>query len=60
MPWYAITNVGIGKSIQWKTHDMNISLHCDNLLDIDYQSVAWQPMPGRYFELSLKYKFIKK
>ena len=60
MPWYAITNLGIGKSIHWKTHDMNVSLHCDNIFDIDYQSVAWQPMPGRFFELKLRYKFAKK
>lgn len=35
-------------------------LQVNNIFNRSYQSIAWQPMPGRNFRLSLKFNFSKK
>jgi len=57
MPWYWICDLSLSKEIPLRGKKIQCSLLLDNIFNIDYQSIAWQPMPGRYLEISLKYHF---
>ena len=57
MPWYWICDLSLSKDIPLRGKKIQCSLLFDNIFNIDYQSVAWQPMPGRYIEISLQYRF---
>lgn len=53
LPAYQLIGIGVGyQFMHFKT-----TLKVNNLLDKRYQAVLWRPMPGRYFELMLSYRF---
>ncbi len=43
---------GIGKN-----QALELSVDVQNLFDVDYQAVAWRPLPGRHYEVGLKWRF---
>lgn len=51
---YWLSNIGI--SYKFLKNDLKIGLRLNNLLDKNYQSVAYRPMPGRNFEFNINYK----
>ena len=42
-----------------KAHRVVLRASIHNLLDTEFQAIAWRPMPGRHYSLSLKYFFEK-
>ncbi|MBN2697545.1 MAG: TonB-dependent receptor plug domain-containing protein [Bacteroidales bacterium] len=57
LPGYLLHNVSGALTFRvWKT-DGELRLRADNLLNADYQSVLWRPMPGRSFTVLLKLSF---
>ena len=60
MPAYQLTDSGLGMLFPFKEHSFSVQFNVNNLFDIDYQAIAWQPMPGRNMEIQLKYNFIRK
>lgn len=60
MPAYQLTDSGLGMLFPFKEHSFSLQLNVNNLFDIDYQAIAWQPMPGRNMEIQIKYNFIRK
>ncbi|MEA3503744.1 MAG: TonB-dependent receptor plug domain-containing protein [Bacteroidota bacterium] len=57
MPAYFLTDFSVGtKSNIWKT-DCSIQFKINNVFGKDYQVVAWQPMPGRSFSVSMKIRY---
>jgi iron complex outermembrane receptor protein len=61
LPAYSIGNAAIGWSTKRTrrphTYIVNVFLRCNNIADVQYQSVAWRPMPGRGFTLGLSIDF---
>jgi iron complex outermembrane receptor protein len=59
MPAYWLSNIIFGKNISLKNFILSLQIQINNLFDIDYQSVANRPMPGRNYSFTLKFSFTK-
>ena len=59
LPGFALQDVHFAKRIQVKRSDFQVQISVYNFANQQYQAVAWQPMPGRYFNISFKYSFVK-
>jgi iron complex outermembrane receptor protein len=57
MPAYDLSNLIFGKNFHWKKFILSLQLQINNLFDLDYQSIANRPMPGRNYALTLKCNF---
>jgi iron complex outermembrane receptor protein len=60
LPGYLLNNVSAGIKINSGKSSFDINLKADNLFNINYQVIAWYPMPRRSFILSIVYQFNKK
>jgi len=61
MPYYMLSDVTLGSNYKFKNNkSLTFQMNINNLLDVDYQSIAWQPMPGRNIELLIKFDLTKK
>jgi iron complex outermembrane receptor protein len=59
MPGYYLSNIILGKDFHLNKIILSLQLHLNNLFDLDYQSIANRPMPGRNYALTLKFNFRK-
>ncbi len=59
MPRYYLFNIIFGKNFHLKKIILSLQLHLNNLFDLDYQSIANRPMPGRNYALTMKFNFRK-
>lgn len=59
MPGYYLSDIILGKNFHFKKVILSLQLHLNNLFDLDYQSIANRPMPGRNYALTLKFSFSK-
>jgi iron complex outermembrane receptor protein len=57
---YFLNNVSTGIKFSSGKNSFDINLKADNLFNINYQAIAWYPMPGRTFSLTLIYQFTGK
>jgi len=57
MPGYYLSNIFLGKNFHFNKVVLSLQLHFNNLFDLDYQSIANRPMPGRNYALTLKFNF---
>ena len=57
LPAFQLSYVSLGYEYTIKKHTVGINFTVDNLLNADYQSIAWRPMPGRSFLINLNYQF---
>lgn len=55
MPFYDLHNIYLSYIKNFKHHTIKFKFRIDNLQNINYQVVAWRPMPGRTFYFSLEY-----
>jgi iron complex outermembrane receptor protein len=60
MPAYSLHNATIGYGFKLFSVLAEMQFQLNNILDSSYQSIAWQPMPGRNFRLNLKLTMVKK
>lgn len=64
LPAYHLLNAAIGNEqtfdIRNNTYSLNVFLRANNILNQQYQSVAWRPMPGRNFSLGLTVSWISQ
>ncbi len=60
MPYYTLTDVIAGRSFKFKEKKVAIQLSINNIFDIDYQAIAWQPMPGRNYQLLIRFDLTSK
>jgi outer membrane cobalamin receptor len=51
---YALVNIFAGRNFSYKNVNINILAKCNNVFNESYQAIIWRPIPGRWFELSLK------
>jgi vitamin B12 transporter len=59
LPGYLLNNLSTGMKLHFSESTIDINLKVDNLFNIDYQTIAWYPMPGRSLLLSLIYQFTR-
>ena len=57
LPAYLLNDAAIGKQWQINRVGLEARFKVNNLFDMDYQAVLWRPMPGRNFELMIKFNF---
>jgi outer membrane cobalamin receptor len=55
---YWLSKISLDKWVDWSAFRMNLKFSVENLLNEEYQSILWRPMPGRYYSFSvgLNYK----
>ena len=58
LPGYSDNDLRIGLKININKNDFDFNIRIDNIMGIDYQTIAYQPMPGRSVYLSILYKLI--
>ena len=54
---YFLLNTAIGKNFVIKNNTISVNVNANNLLDKVYQNQAYYAMPGRNFNLSIKYLY---
>ncbi len=54
LPGYSLVNIFMGKTFRIHKIQFDLTARCYNLLNMSYQAIIWRPMPGRWYELSLK------
>lgn len=54
---YFLTNIEIGKDFLIKRTGFGCSFKVNNVANVNYQVVAEYPMPGRNYEVTLRFKF---
>ncbi len=57
LPYYQLLDWTLTESMKWKKTEIEMSFSIQNLLDEDYQAIAWRPMPGRNYLFKLSYAF---
>jgi len=57
MPGYNLSNLFLGKEFHLKNFMLSLQLDINNLFDLDYQSIANRPMPGRNYSVTLRGRF---
>lgn len=61
MPGYMINDVTIGSNYKFKNNtSLTFQVNINNIMNIDYQAIAWQPMPGRNLEVLVKFDLTRK
>ncbi len=55
LPAYLLNDVSAGKIIKFKKTRFELRFRVNNLFDENYQAVLWRAMPGRNYELSVKF-----
>ena len=56
---YWLVNLTMGKKLDWKHVQSDVSLNIENLTKQDYMAILWRPMPGRYYSLTVQIQFRK-
>ena len=60
MPYYTLTDIILGKSMNWNDKKVALQFSINNVFGIDYQAIAWQPMPGRNYQVLIRLDLTKK
>ncbi|MBE0637360.1 MAG: TonB-dependent receptor [Bacteroidales bacterium] len=59
LPGFVLQDIILSKTFKINRSGFYAQFTMNNLADQQYQAIAWQPMPGRNFSFSLKYRFEK-
>lgn len=59
VPAYSVVDASLGKALSWQKHTINLAFEARNLMNTPYQNYENLAMPGRSFNLSIKYLFNK-
>ena len=57
---YIINNILAGLKFRLNETIIDINFNIDNLLDVNYQSIAYYPLPGRSYSVKILFQFIKQ
>jgi iron complex outermembrane receptor protein len=61
VPGYGLHSAAVGYTLSrngmQKHYEGNLFFRWNNIMNVDYQSVAWRPMPGRSFTMGLSLNF---
>lgn len=56
---YWLLDLTLGKKIDWKQLQVDMSFNVENLTNKDYMAILWRAMPGRYYSLTIQVQFKK-
>jgi iron complex outermembrane receptor protein len=59
LPGYLINNLTTGIKLPLKASSIDINLSIDNIFNVNYQSIAYYPLPGRFFNMKILLQLIK-
>jgi len=59
LPDYSVTDMNLGIKLVFRNTIYDINLLIENLFNVNYQSIAYYPMPGRAFLFSVLFQFSK-
>lgn len=59
LPAFFLTDISLQKQFLTKYIEYGLALRVNNVFDVDYQLVAYRPMPGRNYQLTLQLTFKK-
>jgi outer membrane cobalamin receptor len=59
LPEYILTDIIAGVKMNYRKKTIDMNLKIENLLNNNYQTIAYHPMPGRSYLLSFIYQLIK-
>jgi vitamin B12 transporter len=59
LPGYLINNLTTGIKLPLKTSSIDINLSIDNIFNVNYQSIAYYPLPGRFFNMKILIQLVK-
>lgn len=60
LPSFTTHDLNLSKTVFFGKSSLMFRFDIQNIFDKSYQAIAWQPMPGRSFNFSMKYSFVKK
>jgi len=56
---YFIVNSEIGTNLQFLKSNFGLKIRVENILNTEYEMIAYYPMPGRWFMFSVNYRYGK-
>lgn len=59
LPGYFINSVSSGMKLNIKGISVDTNLSIDNIFNVNYQTIAYYPLPGCYFTLKILFQIIK-
>jgi iron complex outermembrane receptor protein len=59
LPGYFINNITTGIRLNLKENSLDVNFSIDNLFDINYQTIAYYPLPGRSFLIKFLIQIVK-
>lgn len=59
LPGYLINNFTAGIKVPVKASSVDVNLNIDNIFNVDYQSIAYYPLPGRSYSIKILVQLIK-
>ncbi len=59
LPGYMLNDIITGLKLDLKGNSLDINFHIDNLFNINYQTIAYYPLPGRSYSLKLLIAILK-
>jgi iron complex outermembrane receptor protein len=55
LPDYFLNDVSIGKHWALRNTGLELRFRVNNIFNVDYQAILWRAMPGRNYEINLKF-----
>jgi outer membrane cobalamin receptor len=59
LPGYMLNNLITGFRLNLKNNAFDLNFQIDNLFDVNYQTIAYYPLPGRSYSLKLLIQILK-
>jgi len=59
LPGYMLNNLITGLRLSGKGNTVDLNLQIDNIFNITYQTIAYYPLPGRFYSLKLLLQILK-
>lgn len=57
LPGFSVAQVTVGKRMDYKSSWGDVFVRVNNVFDVEYQAIAWRPMPGRNFQVGVSIDF---
>lgn len=59
LPGYLLNSIISGIKLKWKRTSVDMNFNIDNLFNINYQTIAYYPLPGRSYSIKLLIQILK-
>jgi outer membrane cobalamin receptor len=59
LPGYFLNDIHAGLKLKLKSNFLDMSFNIDNVFNVDYQTIAYFPLPGRSYFVKLLFQLVK-